>query len=137
MTEPLQQDSVYGDGKKIILDVDLIECNETTNLDLTECNESTNYELIEVNESTNLGLINSNEPTNLVAHYTGPSNETTRLDLPWSSQGIFQIRDQSEQVFHAATSHGALTYFSCDTDPAKPIVLLNTLQPEGQVRGQR
>ena len=78
---------------------------------------------------------NVNDSNSIIAVYTvtsldTPSSSSTfGWELPLNSEGVVLLQDDTGKDYHAATSSGALVYFSRETDSGTEVIL----EARGQV----
>ena len=81
-------------------------------------------------------LNDSNAKAEVMAVYNSPNTERTATwTLPWNTEGVLELVDESNRVYHAGTTHGLVTFFSKETDSG-PEVIHDESAKQEQVKGQ-
>ena len=81
-------------------------------------------------------LNDSNAESRVLATYKSPTTDRTATwTLPWNTEGVLELVDESNRVYHAGTTHGLVTFFSKETDSG-PEVIHDESAKQEQVKGQ-
>lgn len=82
--------------------------------------------------------IDSNAEAQVLAVYNSPNTERTATwTLPWNTEGVLELRDETNRVYHAGTKEGIITFFSKETETGHEVIQDERAQHEReQVKGQ-
>lgn len=67
--------------------------------------------------------IDSNAEAQVMAVYNSPNTERTATwTLPWNTEGVLELRDEANRVYHALTKEGIITFFSKETETGHDVI---------------